>query len=201
MAILSMKEFAVSMNISYDTVKKNAQRGNIIKGTNNKIDTENPTNKLFFNKQMVQNSASVPNKKKETVEKVDSVVKKVEIENVKYTKHQKELLDIDRRKKLADLDLAERGADLKRMQLEKAAGNLLPVDLVNIVFATTFQSVLKTFNSEIESLARIYVERFGGEREDLVEITKNLRLILSRIIEKSEENSQIELTKAIDTYK
>ena len=64
-----MKEFADSMNISYDTVKKNAQRGNIIKGTKGKIDTDNPTNKLFFDKQMVQNSVNVPKEKKAPTKK------------------------------------------------------------------------------------------------------------------------------------
>ena len=44
MAIVSLTEFAEMIGMSYDTVKKNAQRGKIIKGTDGKIDTDNAVN-------------------------------------------------------------------------------------------------------------------------------------------------------------
>ena len=200
MGILSKKEFADSMNISYDTVKKNAQRGNIIKGTKGKIDTDNPTNKLFFDKQMVQNSVNVPKEKKTQTKKGTVKAEKVVEKPTGLTKIQKEYAEIELRKKLADLDLVERSAELKKIQLEKSAGNLLPVDLVSTIFSINIQSIFKTLDADIDNMASLYVNRFGGTSRDLAEISEQMRIELSKSIEKCKENASVEIENAVNEF-
>lgn len=201
MAILSMKEFASSMNMPYDTVKKNCQRGNLIKGTGGKIDTENPKNKLFIDKLTVSNVSSLPKEDiKTTTKGTSKTVKRIVERPTELTKLQKELADLEKRKKLADVDLVERGAELKRIQLEKAAGNLLPVDLVSKIFTINIQSIFKTLDGSLENMATIYVERFGGTAKDLADITKAMRLELSKSIDKSKELAFLELDNAVNEF-
>lgn len=199
MAILSMKEFSESMSISYDTVKKNAQRGNIIKGTNGKIDTENATNKLFFDKQMALNSTKIDDKKES---KKETTQKKERVRSVEpsLTKTQKEFASIDLRTRTATMELRERESELKKMELEKRAGNLLPVELVNRVIVLTVQTIFKSFDVGLDNMARISVDRFGGTRKDLAEITTQQRLLLSKLIDNAKENTRIEIDNAIDEY-
>lgn len=201
MAILNMKEFATLVGLSYDTVKKNAQRGNIVKGTGGKIDTENATNRLFIDEKKASNSVN-PTKYKNDIDEKPTNKRKVSSEQpTGLTTIQKEYADIELRKKRADLDLVERGAELKRIQLEKAAGNLLPVDLVSAIFSINIQSIFKSIEGNLENIASVYVERFGGTRKDLAEIVEVQRVELSKAIEQAKENGFIELENAISEFR
>lgn len=201
MAILSMKEFGELLDIPYDTVKKNAQRGNIVKGTNGKIDTENPTNKLFIDEKKAVTSVNPGKYKKDNEDNPAKKRRVVAEKPTGLTSTQKEYADIELRKKRAELDLAERGAELKRIQLEKAAGNLLPVDLVSTIFSINIQSVFKSIEGNLENIASVYVERFGGTRKDLAEIVEVQRVELSKAISQAKENAFIELENAISEFK
>lgn len=194
MAILSLSEFAESMGMPYNTVKVNAQRGKIIKGTDGKIDTENPTNKLFFNKQTsnlgtIITKKDVSIKEKKTVERVSGL-----------TESQKQYTDLDLRTRIATAELKERENEIKKIQLEKAAGNLLPVDLVESILVINIQAIFKVFESELENLASIYNEVFGGTRKELAVIIEKQRGILAKAIDKSSEDAKAEIDIAVSDY-
>ena len=193
MGILSLKEFGLSMGMSYDTVKKNAQRGNIVKGTDGKIDTENPVNKLFYENEKLK-QATKPTKEKEV--KSESKPERVNSQ----TKEQKIYVDLDLRKRRAETEAKERENELKRMNLEKAAGNLLPVDLVERILIINIQAVFKNFDVELENIASIYVDRFGGNRKDLVEITTKQRDILSLAITRAKAEALHEIENAVNVF-
>lgn len=200
MALLSIKEFGESLGMSYDTTKKNVSRGNIIKGTDGKIDTENAVNKLYFNTQIALSGT----KKVKTVTKKEPKgdVKKAVSEKPKpLTKEQQVYVDIDLRKKVADAELAERGSEIKRIQLEKQAGNLLPLDLVEKCLVINVQSIIKGFKTERDNMSRIVVEKFGGTRKDLVEINLELDKILDLVVKKAKKDASFELENAINIYK
>lgn len=197
MAIVSLTEFAEMIGMSYDTVKKNAQRGKIIKGTDGKIDTDNAVNRLFLDKKKAQNI----NKPNPVVAQNDvSKTRKTVERPTGLTAQQKQYADIDLRTKIAAAETKEREAELKRLQLEKLAGNLLPVDQVEKIIVVNVQAILKNFRSERDNMALVMVERFGGNRKDLVEITTALDKIMDVVISKAEKDANYELDIAVSQY-
>lgn len=197
MAIVSLKEFAELMGMPYNTAKINSQRGNIIKGTDGKIDTENAVNRLFFDKQKAKISTK-PDKK--VSEKAEPTTKKRVERPTGLTANQKQYVDIDLRTKIATAEAKEREAELKRIQLEKMAGNLLPVDLVEKIVIINIHAILKGFRSERENMTSILIERFGGNRRDLVEINAMLDKSMDVVIKKAEKQANHELEQAISVY-
>jgi hypothetical protein len=197
MAIVSLTEFAEMIGMSYDTAKKNAQRGKIIKGTDGKIDTDNAVNRLFLDKKKAQNI----NKPNTVVAQNDVSKTRKPVERpTGLTAQQKQYADIDLRTKIAAAETKEREAELKRLQLEKLAGNLLPVDQVEKIIVVNVQAILKNFRSERDNMALVMVERFGGSRKDLVEITTALDKIMDVVISKAEKDANYELDIAVSQY-
>jgi len=194
MAILSLSEFAESMGMPYNTAKVNAQRGKIIKGTDGKIDTENAVNRLFFNKQIAK-IGTKPDKKE-----VGTKEKRVVQKPTGLTATQKQYEDLDLRTKIATAEAKERENELRRIQLEKIAGNLLPVDLCEKIIIINIQAVFKSFESEMENMASIYNEEFGGNRSTLVNIVKKQREVFARAIKKAQTDADYELKNAVDEF-
>jgi hypothetical protein len=192
MSILSLKDFANAVGISYDTAKKHAQRKKIYKGTDGKIDTENPLNISYIQE---QTKGSGLFRSSHTVEVKESKVTEKPKERILSNIEQMHL-DLDLRKKKAEAEKAERDNELKRVQLEKIAGKLLPVELVERIFTINIQAVFKNFELESENLARLYVL----DRKKLAEVNQKQKILLSNIIEKSKEDAKFEIENAIMDY-
>lgn len=151
-------------------------------------------------KGLVSKSQAVETKKtepKKTVEKLTPEEKKEkEIER----KARISFLDMEVRKKQADLSVVERNAEIKQMQLEKIAGNTLPLDITKTLLKVNLQSIMKTFKAELENIATISVEILGGTREDLVRITNEQDLILTKLIKNAKANADSEIERIVTEY-
>lgn len=196
MAKVDLKELAEMALMPVNTAKQNYTRGKIIKGTDGLFDTENPINKLFIEEKKRKNS-NKPNvvvdvEKPQSNSKVGKAPAR--------TAQQKIYDDIDLRTKRAAAETKEREAELRRLQLEKLAGNLLPVDQCEKIIVVNVQAILKNFRSERDNMALVMVERFGGSRKDLVEITTALDKIMDVVISKAEKDANYELGIAISEY-
>jgi hypothetical protein len=80
------------------------------------------------------------------------------------------------------------------------AGNLLPVDIVEKIVVINIQAILKGFRTERENMTSILIERFGGNRKDLVEINAMLDKAMDVVISKAEKEANFELEQAISVY-
>jgi hypothetical protein len=109
-------------------------------------------------------------------------------------------LQYELRKKEAEVTLVERNAELKQMELEKKAGNTLPLDLIRKIEVINFQSLLNTFLLETKNMATVIVEKFGGTRTDVVEIENKLNHIFKRTVETTKKNVDIEIENAVSEY-
>jgi hypothetical protein len=157
------------------------------------IDTELDKNKLFILEMELKINNGTT--QKVSIENVNS--KKPVERPTGLTAQQKQYADIDLRTKIAAAETKEREAELKRLQLEKLAGNLLPVDQVEKIIVVNVQAILKNFRSERDNMALVMVERFGGNRKDLVEITTALDKIMDVVISKAEKDANYELDIAV----
>lgn len=110
------------------------------------------------------------------------------------------LLDIEIRKKKADLRLIERNAEIKEAQLEKIAGNTVPLDLMMSLIAINFKAIFKSFHSQSKNMASTMVQRLGGTNDDLNEIMKEIEKTLDYVRVKSKEKSQMDVDRLVEEY-
>lgn len=183
------KEFAKAYEIKEATVKSYIFRKQLQRDANGLIDTENDRNKLFILEMQLKPSS----KKKVEKEVVSSSKKEVQ---QKISFEEKQIIDLDHRKRIAETEAKERESELKRIQLEKIAGNLMPVELVEKILVINIQSIFKNFESEMENLARVYVP----DRDLLAQAISDQKELLSKIIAKTKEDSSIEIENAINEY-
>lgn len=146
----------------------------------------------------VETKKTVP---KKVVVEEEIPISKEEKKRISEEKKAREtFLQIEIRKKLADVELVERNSEIKKMQLEKIAGNTLPLDITTNVLRINLQSIFKTFSSELENMATITVETLGGTRADLVKITNAQNVMLKKIVELAKENANQEIERYIMEY-
>lgn len=155
-------------------------------------DFEKPSN----NKGSVRVASAVETKKNEP-EKLSPEERK-ELREAK--KKRETLYDIELRKKQADLDLQERTAEIKKMQLEKIAGNTLPLDLTKKILQINCQAILIQFLAQVENMVAITVEEFGGTRADNVRITTELKKHFKKTVETCETAANREIEIAVAEY-
>ena len=191
-----VRQFAEAYGIKESTVKSYVHRKQLQKDSDGWIDTELDKNKLFI----LEMELKINNGTTQKVS-VENVTSKKPVEKpTGKTKEQQQYADIDLRTKIAAAETKEREAELKRLQLEKLAGNLLPVDQCEKIIVVNVQAILKNFRSERDNMALVMVERFGGSRKDLVEITTALDKIMDVVISKAEKDANYELDIAVSQY-
>ncbi|MNY15462.1 hypothetical protein D3C86_1486750 [compost metagenome] len=105
--------------------------------------------------------------------------------------------NLNLRKRVSETELKERESELKGIILEKQAGNLLPVDVVERIFVINVQAIFKNVESSLENMARITTDMLGGSRSDSADIVKRLREELSVIIEKAKKDADHEIKAEI----
>lgn len=197
MAKYKVKQFADAYDIKESTVKSYVHRKQLQKDAEGFIDTEIDVNKLFIlEMQLKINNGSVKNDVSGS-RKIKTVAAE---KPTGLTESQKVYADLDLRTKVAAAESKERESELRRIQIEKLAGNLLPVDICENIVVINIQAIIKNFESEMENTASIYVDRFGGSRKDLVEIIALQRQILSKSIEKAKKDAAFEIENAINDY-
>lgn len=168
------------------------------------VKTENSKNKeVNDSKGSVNITPTVETKNKKAIPIIENQTKlsleeKREIQASK--KARETLLELELRQKIANAQYKEREAELKQIQLEKIAGNTLPLDLVDTILTINLQTIFKVFNSELENIATISVEILGGTRDDLVRITKSQNVILNKLVETARTNANFEIDRAVAEY-
>lgn len=186
-----LKDFASTYGIKEGTVKSWIHRNKLQKDSEGLIDNENDRNKLFILEMQLKVGGSV-NKNKSAV----SNSKKTNPEENDRTASEQIIIDLDLRKKYAETEKFERDAELKKLQLEKLAGKLLPVELVEKIFTINIQAVFKNLESENENLASLYVI----DRSELAIVMEKQKVILSKAISKAKEDAMFEIESAIMDY-
>jgi len=191
-----VKQFADAFGIKESTVKSYVHRKQLQKDSEGWIDTELDKNKLFI----LEMELKINNGSMESVESKKATSKKPVEKTTGLTATQQQYADIDLRTKIATAEAKERESELKRIQLEKMAGNLLPVDIVEKIVVINIQAILKGFRTERENMTSILIERFGGNRTDLVEINAMLDKAMDVVISKAKKEADFELEQAISNY-
>ena len=189
-----------------------------------KLDTDHPTNKAFFDARVKLNNkrksqpatpfyesvveVAPPTKKRKTHPNVKNkseeniaFLKKQREEDLERQKLQNKIQALEVRKKVADTELQERKAEAEKVKLDKLAGKLIPVELVDNILGIYTRSIFTKFQSNLERLASTYTDILAaGDRNKLSEISGKLAESLDEIIKGSEEVAGKSIGQAIDDY-
>lgn len=110
------------------------------------------------------------------------------------------MLEIDIAKKKAELDLVQRNADVRRMQLEKIMGNTLPLDQVMSIIAINFKAVFKSLHSQIKNMTSTMVQNLGGTKDDYNAIMIEMEEHLNNSVKMSKEKAQMDIDALVEEY-
>jgi hypothetical protein len=110
------------------------------------------------------------------------------------------LLTFEVRKKEAEVKLVERNAELKQYELEKKAGNTLPLDMIEKVIAVNYKAVFKSVHSQIKNIAMVMVQQLGGSKEDLNSILIEMENLLDTTVKDSKKKAKVDIDKLIEEY-
>lgn len=213
MADLSKDEFAAICRTTSAVINTNIHRGKLIYDiATKKMDSDDPINKAFFKKYKKLNEEKQAMEKvnekintlyDEVVEKATVKVAKKQTEDVKKKSKEKsqELVDWTERKLVADTLLQEARAEKEKLNLEKLAGKLIPVDLVFNIINIHNHDIFATFQNDAENLASVYCDILaGGDRKRLSEITGKLSEKLDDAVRRAKEVSISSIEMAVDEY-
>lgn len=235
MALVSKKDFASALSVSYGTIRSKFSRKQLCCNRKGLVDTEHPLNYSYLlevngGNQSVFDSyhisgtnvkkksipASVLEKKvaKDTV-KVDKepITKDVQTINKtpKLTPEERKVLkdreetnkllaSFEIRKKEAEVVLKEREGELKQWELEKKAGNTLPMDMIESVIGINFKAIYKTNISLANNVAMVIVQQLGGSKEDLHSIRKEIENAFDKTVKDTEKKASVDIERLINEY-
>ena len=200
MDLISVDEFAIRCNCTPAIIRTNLARKFIVKTAAGYINASNKTNKKFLDKrraldakrngeEFTPESTKDAAKKPGTRKKTGPIIAKNSIEDWK------------RKKIIADSRKAEHDADLRKVQLEKAMGKVIPVELLNQILKMNIQGIFIRFEQELQNMASVYCDILaGGDRKKLAELIDAMRVELERIIKITGKNVKQEVDNAVEEF-
>lgn len=207
---LSPKEFAIACGVAYSTLRKHVSRGKVHK-SGDFIDTDYELNKNYVDEQtngtgldlakIKSESKSSPPKKNGPSKKDKPKPPDVDESPSSIEPTREEILanSLTLRRKKADLELAERNSELKRLEIQKKMGELMPIELVENILTVNIQTVFRSFEAEAENVASIYCDVLG-DRSQLSEMVGQMREHLQKTISEVKSKAADEVKKAIMEY-
>lgn len=182
------------LNVTLDANKNNSIENNTI------ISKKTENKKVNDSKALVKVVPAVETK----IIPEKKVTERLSIDEKRKLSEQKKandlLLSFEIRKKEAEVKVVERNAELKQYELEKKAGNSLPLDMIEKVVGINYKAIYKTNFSLANNVAIVIVSQLGGTKEDLYAIRKELENAFDKTVKDAEKKSSIDIGKMIDEY-
>ena len=194
---LTIEQLANATGQKVSTIRVHVNRKRVTRGKDLMFNVDLDKNKAYINE--ITKGAGLYGKV--TVQKVvkgasKSLTDGVTDEVVKP----KELTDTEKfykEKQNLELEMMRRNAELKQFELEKKAGNVLPVDVVEKVLSINLQAIFRNFEQGCENIGSKYAEIMDCDREQTAKMTVELRAVLGRLIEKAGKDAAKEIEVAI----
>jgi hypothetical protein len=210
MAKFTRKDVEDMYSIKPGTLRQYIRRGKLIEDETGYIDNKNLINERFLKSKeralqptSVVEEVSAPVVIKKRVSAPVDVKKNKPVKRAKLTQREKDelsrmsLLDsYEIRTKKADAELKERTAELKKLEIEKKAGELLPVDLVRKIIGINNKSIFINMEQEIRNQAGMMAK----DREELAILEKEMQKSLTISVKKAKDDMQAELENAINEF-
>jgi hypothetical protein len=204
MALLTRKQFAelVERNPAALTVDIADSRLSAYEPDKKFIDTENPLNAAYIRKWRYKNNVDLLGESEAvSTTRKPFATKEIQQKIAYQTAKDQKKVEQDERKKDLEMENLQLKIQREQLMLDKAAGKLLPIDLVEGVLKRHGNSFLKNFEKGIENIAGMFCNiMVGGDQKYYVRIMEECRAVLAQCIQKAGSDAEQEVDQLVEDY-
>ena len=202
MALYTRKQFYEKCGVARGYLNMYIKRNKVIL-TNGMIDDTLQENAYFMQKCIDKRGI------KPDVDEVRKPIKPISEKIIEETKEAQNETDdpeainqysLGLEKKKLDIEKVEEEILITRIKREKMSGDLIPTDLVKVLFASHFKSVTTSFHQAIENLISTIAKRNSLDRGQVAKIRGELTKVINDAVSNSIEISKKELKNIVDEY-
>ncbi|HBD94269.1 MAG: hypothetical protein US15_C0012G0016 [Candidatus Moranbacteria bacterium GW2011_GWF1_36_4] len=226
MALFSRKEFAELLGISPAHVTMYLKRNKLQQDDDNKIDDTIPINADFKKRLLAKKNGEKPEKKErqQVITKVKYVVledkrkqsqqqqqqsqsepepEQQPVEQIKIKRKSDKnigIYDIELEIKRADLEKKEQEIELNDWKIKKISGEVIPTDMVQIVFNQHCKSITTAFHQGVDNFIIEFAKKHEIDRNEIAKIRLTFIDIINQAILDSIKESKNAISNIIEEY-
>ena len=205
-------EFAELCGVTNGYLKNYINRGSLIEDDDGgfTVDHLHRQNELFYEKRKNGVKLRPTEKTKPAKQKQNVVAPKQKVSSSnriprdfgsgQVTEGTQMVLQLDRKKKEADLEAAELNIEIKKIELAKKRGEVIPTDLATTVFRNHFKSVTKAFHQGANNFIATIAKRAGIPKDDLADLRGELIEIVNDSVKDAAEDSKADIDNIVKEY-
>lgn len=191
-------DFAQMCRVSEAYLSMNKKRGKVILNDKGLIDTLNEKNAAFLAKcQSRQEAKNIPEEASgerpaKTKEKKKVVAVQLDMDTY---------FEIEKQKKVVDLEKAKADLELKGMQVDKFRGDVIPTDIVKQALSQIFASLSTGFKQAADNWLIEIAKKVGLNRNDQAELRGQLIRIVNESIDKAVNEAKSSVANIVSEYR
>lgn len=196
MALLTVKEFASMCGVTAQYVKVYHGRGKVVIGENGYVDTENELNRLFFSKRKGDETPT-PTVNPPAPAYIPPAI------NTQSNQDQGGFMtyaDIEKQKAKLQLEKIANEVSLSKLKVDKLNGELIPTEMVRIVFQQHTRSIATAFKNGAENFLAEISKRKALTPTEEADIRKRLLEILNQATDDSLRESLKQVKNIVLEY-
>ena len=203
MALYKRKEFYQKCGVSKAYLTTYIGRGKVIL-TGKMIDDYLPENAYFMKIRLDKMAVKGQEEGLSVLEKpskplTDKDINGLEDSNLKENEDGS-LYKLSLEKKQLDIERAKEEIEIARLKKEKLSGDLIPTDLVRIVFATHSKSITINFHQAVENILSQIAKQAGLDRDQIAKIRGSLIEIINKGVKNALAASKKDLKNIVAEY-
>tara|TARA_R110000851_G_scaffold327741_1_gene497659 strand:+ start:23 stop:688 length:666 start_codon:yes stop_codon:yes gene_type:complete len=211
----SKKEFIDLCFITHATLSMNIKRKKVIPNSHDEIDTALAINNDFLLKYIEKNKQRIlnPNSKKKKGKSnkiatpsaplpVSPPVKQRDVtpEDLAIEAKAVAVYDLDKQKKLLEIEKLENENKISKIKLDKMNGVVIPTDLVMVLFGQHSKSLTTAFHQAAENFVVEMAQAYGVDKKSQAKMRGDLIAVVNKAIEDSLEISRDGIDNVVDEY-
>lgn len=214
MAKFKPKEFYELCGISKGNFYTYKKRGNIHVGEDGLVDSTLAINATFMNKRVL-NKKTIPQPSPvvEVVrtpepakprKKTKEELKAIERERIRQDDADAQAThkyNLDRQIKEAELEKKEQDIEINKLKIAKMSGEVIPTELVRVIFAQHFKSVTTSFHQGCDNFIMTIAKVTGMEKKDMARMRGELIDIVNEAVRDGIEESKESVKNIVSEYK
>src|SRR5688572_11937031 len=193
MALYKSSEFAALCGISVDVLYVMIGRGKVIRNDKKQIDSENPINAMYLQK-------CKDKKKVQPIPEKETPSQKPDSAKVARDAELKELMDMEKETKRLAMESKRKEQALLDAKIQKMHGQLMPTDLVKVLFAQHFREVSTSFKQGIDGILSEIGKKARLNGNQMTEIRGTMVKIINESVNKAVESSKKNVEKVVIEY-
>lgn len=209
------KEFAELCGVAPSYINVNVSRDKVILNENGEVDTALPINLAFLEKRTGKTETPPvvvvePKKKSRTVttptpkepitKRKETALRNKHGKTDEEKEHLNTNFEIDNAIKRLELEKKEQEVELNKLKIAKLQGDVIPTDLVKVVFSQHFKSVTNAFHQGADNFITEITKMLSLDREQMVKLRAELVEIINTAVTDSIEESKESLRNIQDEY-